>query len=112
AGMGTNRGVLWDGDVVVDRNVGEIDVVDANAVAVLPNRRMVLQLLHLRLVVAAEPGIARVNLAMNRDRARSTVADGDVAGASKHFEVDRATDLERAVKGSDDGGEAGQRAGQ
>ena len=51
----------------------EVDVVDANAVAVLANRRIVLQFLHLRLVVAAEPGIARVYLGMNRDRARGPV---------------------------------------
>src|ERR1019366_6213543 len=107
AGMGTNRGVLGDGDFVVDRNVVEIDVVDADAVAVLANWRIVLQILHRRLVVAAEPRIARVDLGMNRNRARSTVPDGDVAGASKHFEIDGATDLERTVKGSNDRSEAG-----
>src|SRR6266446_7756938 len=42
AGMGTNRGVLRDGDFVINRNVVEVDVVDADAVAVLANRRIVL----------------------------------------------------------------------
>jgi len=56
--MGSDRGVLRDSDFVVDRNVVEVDVVDADAVAVLANRRIVLQFLHLLLVVAAKPGIA------------------------------------------------------
>src|ERR1035437_8581537 len=108
--MGTNRGVLRDGNFVVDRNVVVVHVVDADAVAVLANRWIRLQLLHLRLVVAAEPGIARLNLGMNRNRARRAVADGDVAGASQHFEVDGSADLERTVKSSDDRGEPGQRS--
>src|ERR1035437_4320239 len=89
-----------------------MDVVYADAVAVLANRRIVLQFLHLRFVVAAEPGIARVYLGMNRDRARSPVPHGDVAGASEHYEVDGAVNLEQTVKGSDDGSEASQRASQ
>src|ERR1700687_936635 len=94
AGVGTNRGILRNRNFVVDRNVVEVHVVDADAVAVLPNRRIVLQLLHLLLVVAAKPGTARVDLGMNRDRARRTVPDDDVAGVSKHFEVDWSIDLE------------------
>src|SRR3984893_28062 len=94
AGMSTNRGVLRDGDFVINGNVVEVDVVDADAVAVLANRRIVLQPLHLLFVVAAEPGIARVDLGVNRNRARSAVPDSDVAGASKHLEIDRTINLE------------------
>src|ERR1035437_2199871 len=109
-GMGANRGVLRHGNFVVDRNVVVVHVVDADAVASLANRRMILQLLHLGLVVAAKPGIARLNLGMNRNRARRAVPTRDVAGASQHFEVDGSADLERTVKGSDDRGEPGQRS--
>src|SRR6266478_322798 len=93
AGMGTNRGVLRDSNFVIDGNIIQVDVIDADAVAVLANRRIILQLLHFLFMVAAKPGIARVNLGMNRNRARGTVPDSDVAGASKHFQVDRAINL-------------------
>src|SRR5208337_1614605 len=112
AAVGANRSVLGDGDFVIDGNVGEIHVVDADAVAGLANGRIVLQLLHLRLVIAAEPGIARVNLGMNRDRSRRAIPNRDVAGASQHLEVHGTTDLERAFKSSDDRREARQRGSQ
>src|SRR5208337_1313900 len=112
AGVGANRGVLGNRDFVIDGNVIEIYVVDADAVAGLANGRIRLQLLYLRLVVAPKPGIARVDLGMNRDRSSSPIPNGDVAGASQHLKVHRAIDLERAVKGSNDRREASQRGGQ
>src|SRR5208282_1710390 len=112
AGVGPKRGVFRDGDFVVDRNVVNVHVVDANAVPVLANGRIRLQLLHLRLVIAAEPGIARLNLGMNRNHARGAGTHGDVTRASQHFKIDVATDLERTVKGSDDRSEGSQRSSQ
>src|ERR1700674_4995724 len=42
AGMGSNRGVLRDGNFIINRNVVEVDVVDADAVRILANRRIAL----------------------------------------------------------------------
>ena len=54
AAVATNRCVLWDGDFVVDRNIVEVHVVDADAVAVLAKGRIGLQLLHFGFVIAAK----------------------------------------------------------
>jgi len=55
AGVAVNRGVLWRRDFVVDGNVVDVHVVDTNAVAVLANGRIGLQLPHVLFVISAEP---------------------------------------------------------
>src|SRR3984885_16200870 len=49
---------------------------------------------------------------MNRNRARSAVSHGDVAGPSQHFKVDWPTHLKRTIKGSNDRSKPRQRGSQ
>src|SRR5512143_653853 len=108
ATVSANRGVLRDSDLVVDRDIAVIHIVDANAVSVLPDGRILLDLLHVVFRRFLEPGVAGMNLAMNRDCSSRSAAHGDVARAGKDFEIHRPIDLKRPVKATRDGCKSGE----
>src|SRR3974390_18681 len=110
AAVGANVRVLRDGDFVVDGDVTEIDVVNPDAVPVLPDGRVALQLLHVRLVISFEPGVADVNLGVNGNGAGTTAANRNVTGVGEHFEINGPADLVGPIESPNHGSPAGQGA--
>src|SRR5664279_3774568 len=79
AGVGADGGILWNRDVIIDGNIIQVHIVNADTVAVLANRGIILQLLDFSFVVAAEAGIPGVNFGVNGHRAGAAVAHGNIA---------------------------------
>ena len=71
AGMCANDGIGGHRDLVVDRNVFACHVVNVNAVAILPQRRMLLDLVNVGFAAARQPVITDINLPANKHRSRS-----------------------------------------
>src|SRR4051794_946016 len=91
---------LWGrGDVVADRDVVIAlgNVVDADVVARLGHRRMLLDLAHIGFV-RPEPQIACPDTRMDRNGARASCMHGNVARTRGDVEVYRTVYLERSVK--------------
>src|ERR1700687_545671 len=68
---------------VVHRDVAHVHVLNMNVVALLPDGRMLFDLVDIGIPVAAEPMVADVDLPPNEDRSGRTGAHGDVAGMSE-----------------------------
>src|SRR5258708_37344105 len=96
--MTSYRGVGRRGYLVVHGNVALVHIVDVDAVAFLPQGRMLLNLVNIALAIAHEPVVADINLAANDDRARAAAAYRNVAGAGLNIEIYRAANRQRPLK--------------
>src|SRR5689334_15306426 len=91
--MSLNLGVGRHGDFIIDRNVPDVHVVHANAVALLANRRVFLQLLDLRALAAIEPTIGDDDFPCDANTSRRAGTDDDVAGTGEYLQISLAADL-------------------
>src|ERR1700733_3085 len=93
AGVGVDRGVDRNCDFIVHGNVAGIHVIDANAVPILTQRRMLFNFGDLGVPVSPPPGVSPVDFPSNRDRPRWSAAHNNVAGAGLHLEIHGPADL-------------------
>jgi hypothetical protein len=73
--------------LIVNRNITNIHVVDAHVIAGLRDRRILLDVLHVRLFSAIKPAVAHADLPDDGNSARRPAADGYIAGVREYFEV-------------------------
>ena len=93
AAVSTDRRLRRHDDFIVHRNIVRIHVINVNAVALLPQRRMLLNFAYVRVPVSEQPVVSDVDLAADRNRARRTAPHNDVAGVSLYFQFHRPADL-------------------
>src|ERR1035441_562620 len=98
AATGTNRGIRGHADLVVHGNVSHVHVLNVNAIAVLPDRRILFDLVDVGLAAAHQPVVAHVDLSTNEDGSPRTGAHGDVARTRENFKIDGAAHLQRPLE--------------
>ena len=72
AAAGADGGIGGHTDLVIDRDVAQVHIIDVNAVAILADRRMLLDLVDVGVAVAHQPVVADIDLSADHHRSRWT----------------------------------------
>src|SRR3989442_10167380 len=91
------------GDLVIDRDIVDVYVINSNAVAALPQGWVFLQLFHFGFLSAVEPAVAHVDSPNDGYSSSCSATYRDISRMGECFQIDRAADLKRTLKRSLDG---------
>src|ERR1700733_5320687 len=75
-----------------------IEIVNVTVITLLPNLRLLLDLVDIGVTIAAQPAVTDEDLSSNEDGSRRTGANRHVAGMSEHFKIDGTTHRQRLFK--------------
>src|SRR5579871_1262451 len=98
--MRTHCGVWRNGDLIIHRNVVDIDVINMHGVTFLTDRRILLNGMNIAIAASGQPMVADVNLPADHDRARGANPHRDIAGVSGNVEINRPADLQGFFEGA------------
>src|SRR5438094_772728 len=73
-----HRRVGWNRDVVIDRNIAQVHIINVDAVAALPNGWILLQVTDIASPISLKPAVTDVNLLVYRHSSCRTAVDSNV----------------------------------
>src|SRR5438309_10477706 len=93
-----HRRIGWNRDVVIDRNIAHVHIINVDAVAALPNGWILLEFTDIALASSLEPPVTHVNLPVHRHSSCRTAADSNVPRTHAHLEINRPANLKCSLE--------------
>src|SRR2546427_1851884 len=93
-----HRSIGWNCDVVIDRNIAQVHIINVDAVAALPNGWILLEFTDIALPISFEPPVAHMNLPVHRHSSCRTAADSNVPRTREHLEINRPANLKCSLE--------------